>query len=85
MFEVDLKFIIRLLINVFIKWINDQIFNTTFDELKEVKFSERNKMFEESQRSKIFYRKKKDLKSLHAKAEVWSFSVKIVKGLITSL
>lgn len=29
-----------------------------FDELKEVKFSERNKRFEESQRSKIFYRKK---------------------------
>ena len=29
-----------------------------FDELKEVKFSERNKTFGESQRSKIFYRKK---------------------------
>lgn len=58
MFEVDLKLIIRLLINVFIKLINDQIFNTMFDELKEVKFSERNKRFEESQRSKILCRKK---------------------------
>ena len=57
MFEVDLKFIIRLLINVFIKWIDDQMFNTMFDELKEIKFSGGNKTFGESQRSKIFYRK----------------------------
>ena len=34
------------------------MFNTMFDELKEIKFSGGNKTFGESQRSKIFYRKK---------------------------